>query len=383
MRFYYLIVGVLVCFACLAHAEQPSPVSLVLVSEQVTVDEESTVSEPTPDAMTAPESITDTVATAEPVAAVSMNDSTQIGEGDELNDMDDIEVRPQSSIQEWMNNRYVNDTLFISCSKDALPFKLVVHTLEGDVVYRLEPQYILNDTSSLLLHHPADSIYQYMWTNMKINPYGSMFDSLKDDVHIPMDGFTLPAKGHITSKYGWRRYRMHRGTDIKVQTGDSIFSAWPGQVRIVGWDPRGYGYYVLVRHDNGLETLYGHLSRPLVDEYDKIFPGDVIGLGGNTGRSTGSHLHLEIRYLGHALNPEKIIDFTNGCLVNDKEYVIGIRAIREQRAAEAAMRWHKVRSGDTLSAIARKYGTTVKRLCQLNKIKETKILQIGQKLRVR
>jgi murein DD-endopeptidase MepM/ murein hydrolase activator NlpD len=139
----------------------------------------------------------------------------------------------------------------------------------------------------------------------------------------------------------------------------------------------------VLRHDNGLETIYGHLSRPLVDEYDKIFPGDVIGLGGNTGRSTGSHLHFEVRYLGYALNPETIIDFANGRLVNEEEYVIGIKAIKQKKAEEAAMRWHKVKSGDTLSGIARKYGTTVKRLCQLNKIKETKILQIGQKLRVR
>ncbi|MEE0923040.1 MAG: M23 family metallopeptidase, partial [Paludibacteraceae bacterium] len=273
--------------------------------------------------------------------------------------------------------------LFLSCDQESLPYKIVVRTTNGDVVYRLSPQYILGDTSSLMLHHPADSIYRHMWTNMHVNPYGNMFDSLTDDVHIPMDGFTLPAPGYITSKYGWRRYRMHKGTDIKVQTGDSIHAAWGGQVRIVGWDPRGYGYYVLLRHDNGLETIYGHLSKPLVDEYDKIFPGDVIGLGGNTGRSTGSHLHFEVRYLGYALNPEAIIDFANGRLVNEEEYVIGIKAIKQKKAEEAAMRWHKVKSGDTLSGIARKYGTTVKRLCQLNKIKETKILQIGQKLRVR
>lgn len=307
---------------------------------------------------------------------------SQVGEGDELTDMDDVEIG-SSCLDQWMTNRYANDTLFLSCDQESLPYKIVVRTTNGDVVYRLSPQYILGDTSSLMLHHPADSIYRHMWTNMHVNPYGNMFDSLTDDVHIPMDGFTLPAPGYITSKYGWRRYRMHKGTDIKVQTGDSIHAAWGGQVRIVGWDPRGYGYYVLLRHDNGLETIYGHLSKPLVDEYDKIFPGDVIGLGGNTGRSTGSHLHFEVRYLGYALNPEAIIDFANGRLVNEEEYVIGIKAIKQKKAEEAAMRWHKVKSGDTLSGIARKYGTTVKRLCQLNKIKETKILQIGQKLRVR
>jgi murein DD-endopeptidase MepM/ murein hydrolase activator NlpD len=307
---------------------------------------------------------------------------SQVGEGDELTDMDDVEIS-SSCPDQWMTNRYANDTLFLSCDQESLPYKIVVRTTNGDVVYRLSPQFILGDTSSLMIQHPADSIYRHMWTNMHVNPYGNMFDSLMDDVHIPMDGFTLPAPGYITSKYGWRRYRMHKGTDIKVQTGDSIHAAWGGQVRIVGWDPRGYGYYVLLRHDNGLETIYGHLSKPLVDEYDKIFPGDVIGLGGNTGRSTGSHLHFEVRYLGYALNPEAIIDFANGRLVNDEEYVIGIKAIKQKKAEEAAMRWHKVKSGDTLSGIARKYGTTVKRLCQLNKIKETKILQIGQKLRVR
>ena len=307
---------------------------------------------------------------------------SQVGEGDELTDMDDVEIS-SSCPDQWMTNRYANDTLFLSCDQESLPYKIVVRTTNGDVVYRLSPQFILGDTSSLMIQHPADSIYRHMWTNMHVNPYGNMFDSLTDDVHIPMDGFTLPAPGYITSKYGWRRYRMHKGTDIKVQVGDSIRAAWGGQVRIVGWDPRGYGYYVLLRHDNGLETIYGHLSKPLVDEYDKIFPGDVIGLGGNTGRSTGSHLHFEVRYLGYALNPEAIIDFANGRLVNEEEYVIGIKAIKQKKAEEAAMRWHKVKSGDTLSGIARKYGTTVKRLCQLNKIKETKILQIGQKLRVR
>ena len=139
----------------------------------------------------------------------------------------------------------------------------------------------------------------------------------------------------------------------------------------------------MLRHENGLETIYAHLSKYLCDVNEDVKAGQPIGLGGNTGRSTGSHLHFEVRYLGYALNPEAIIDFANGRLVNEEEYVIGIKAIKQKKAEEAAMRWHKVKSGDTLSGIARKYGTTVKRLCQLNKIKETKILQIGQKLRVR
>lgn len=317
---------------------------------------------------------------AQDVVLPADNTTSVAGEGDELSPMDDIDVKT-IGIPEWLTSHFVNDTLYINCESEALPRKLVVKTNDTDVVYRMVPQFMLGDTS-LLHRHPADSIYNNIWTDNHINPYGALFDSLKDDVHIPMDGFKLPAPGYITSHYGWRRYRMHKGTDIKVQIGDSIRTAWNGQVRIVGWDPRGYGYFVVVRHDNGLETIYGHLSRPLVDEYEKLYAGDVIGLGGNTGRSTGSHLHWEVRFLGNALNPEDIIDFNIGKPKN-AEYVIGIKAAKQARAEQAAMRYHTVRQGDTLSAIARRYHTTVRKLCQLNRIKETSILRLGQKIRVR
>ena len=314
------------------------------------------------------------------VAPVALDSLAVDSEGDELEELDDIEVH-SSGIPEWLTSHFSNDTLYVACDFEALPRKLVVHTNDGDVVFKMAPQFMLGDTA--LLQHPADSLYRHIWTDAHVNPYGNLFDSLTEDVHIPMAGFCLPAPGYVTSSYGWRRYRMHKGTDIKVQIGDSIRAAWCGQVRIVGWDPRGYGYYVVLRHDNGLETIYGHLSRPLVDEYEKVLAGDVIGLGGNTGRSTGSHLHLEIRYLGNALDPATFIDFSSGKLRNAQEYVIGIKAIKQQRAEQAAMKYHKVRQGDTLSGIARKYGTTVRTLCRLNNIKETKILQIGQKIRVR
>ena len=272
--------------------------------------------------------------------------------------------------------------MILGCELELLPSKIVVRTKDGDVIYKLAPQFILGDTT-LLTHHPADSAYNFIWTDGRVNPYGNLFDQLKDDIHIPMAGFRLPHPGYVTSGYGMRRYRMHKGTDIKVQIGDSIRSAWDGQIRIVGWDPQGYGYYVVVRHDNGLETIYGHLSTPLVDEYQRIYAGEVLGLGGNTGRSTGSHLHWEIRYLGEAMNPAGFVDFTTGQLKHKDEYVIGIKAMKQQKAEQAARQYYKVKQGDTLSGIAKKYGTTVKKLCQLNGIKETKILQIGMKLRVK
>jgi len=299
-------------------------------------------------------------------------------EGDELTELDDLDVQ-SSQLPECLAGLFSHDTLILGCELDLLPRKIIVRTKDGDVTYKIAPQFMFNDT----LGHPADSIYHYIWTDTRVNPYDNLFDSLTEDVRIPMDSFTLPTPGYITSKYGWRRYRMHKGTDLKVQIGDSIRAAWNGQVRIVGWDPRGYGYYVVIRHDNGLETIYGHLSRPLVDEYEKVFSGDVIGLGGNTGRSTGSHLHLEIRYLGYAMDPESFINFSTGQLRHTDEYVIGIKAMKQRRAEEAAMRWHTVKQGDTLSGLAKRYHTSVKRLCQLNKIKESNYLRIGQRVRVR
>ncbi len=301
-------------------------------------------------------------------------------EGAELEDLDSLDVR-SSELPECLAGLFSHDTLILGCEMELLPQKIIVRTKDGDVVYRLAPQFMLD--TNLINHHPADTVYRFIWTDERVNPYGTMFDSLKDDVRVSMAGFTLPHPGYITSPYGWRRNRMHKGTDLKVQVGDSIRSAWPGQVRIVGWDPRGYGYFVVVRHTNGLETVYGHLSRPMVDEYEMVPSGYVLGLGGNTGRSTGSHLHFEIRYLGEAMDPAGVINFGTGQLKYPEEYVIGIKAMKQARAAAAAMKYHKVRSGDTLSGIAKKYGTTVKKLCQLNKIKESSVIRIGQKIRVR
>ena len=301
-------------------------------------------------------------------------------EGAELEDLDSLDVR-SSELPECLAGLFSHDTLILGCEMELLPQKIIVRTKDGDVVYRLAPQFMLD--TNLINHHPADTVYRFIWTDERVNPYGTMFDSLKDDVRVSMAGFTLPHPGYITSPYGWRRNRMHKGTDLKVQVGDSIRSAWPGQVRIVGWDPRGYGYFVVVRHPNGLETVYGHLSRPMVDEYEMVPSGYVLGLGGNTGRSTGSHLHFEIRYLGEAMDPAGVINFGTGQLKYPDEYVIGIKAMKQARAAAAPRKYHTVRSGDTLSGIAKKYGTTVKKLCQLNKIRESSVIRIGQKIRVR
>ncbi len=295
----------------------------------------------------------------------------------------DNNITPTSlNLPEGMRFEYRNDTLFVTCQSDELPVHLVVKTEDRANVYKR----ILNDaTDDLMEDHPADDIYNSIWTREYVNPYKLPIDSLQDSVRIDCKGWVLPARGHITSKFGPRKYRYHYGTDIKVLTGDTIYCSWDGQVRIVKYEPKGYGNYVVVRHNNGLETVYAHLSRVLVEENEHITANEIIGLGGNTGRSTGSHLHYEIRYLGNAINPELLIDFSTGTL-RDTTHLITKRntfyhqqQIKEMQQAK----YYTVRAGDNLSMLAKRNGTTVKALCRLNGIKENGILRIGQRIRIR
>lgn len=163
-----------------------------------------------------------------------------------------------------------------------------------------------------------NEIYSSFWTSDRVNPYGTAV-TIPDHKDIDVSEYTTPTPGHITSNYGYRsRFgRMHYGIDLKLQVGDTVRAAFSGKVRLTKYEGRGYGYYVVVRHDNGLETVYGHLSKFLVKPGQRIRAGQPIALGGNTGRSTGPHLHFETRFLGLAVNPEAIIDFTHGVTHKD------------------------------------------------------------------
>ena len=156
----------------------------------------------------------------------------------------------------------------------------------------------------------ADIFGQY-WNSDRVNPYGDVV--IPATKNIDVTGFCAPVRGEVTSPYGWRPQfgRMHRGTDLRLSVGDTVRAAFDGKVRLTKYEARGYGYYVVIRHDNGLETVYGHLSRHLCKPNQRVKAGDPIALGGNTGRSTGPHLHFETRYLGLAINPEAIIDYSN------------------------------------------------------------------------
>ena len=235
---------------------------------------------------------------------------------------------------------------------------------------------------------PADELYGSNWDTRWVDPFrGGSKIEMPDSCAIDCSAFTLPIDSQIkvTSKYGPRRRRMHKGIDLKVQIGDTIRAAFDGKVRIRNFERRGYGNYLVVRHPNGLETVYGHLSKSLVDVNDIVRAGDPIALGGNTGRSTGSHLHFETRFLGQAINPADIIDFENSVPHQDT-YVfhnikINGRKSNIYTSSSDQMVYHRVKSGDTLGKIARMYGTTVNELCRLNGIKSTSMLRLGQSIR--
>lgn len=238
-----------------------------------------------------------------------------------------------------------------------------------------------------LFENPFSTIDTAAWDSTKI--HGNNFDvaTWQDTVRIVLSDssknkkFVPPYRNDITSEFGQRRYRWHYGIDIKVQKGDSIRSAFDGIIRVIQYDRRGYGHVVVIRHADGIETLYGHLSQKLVAPRQCVKAGEVIGLGGNTGRSTGPHLHFEIRYRGEAINPRDCIDFSLCRLMNDTlilsrsnfNYLIELRKAK----------WHTIRKGNTLGSIARQYHSSIAGLCSLNHITRKTVLRVGRRIRYR
>ena len=273
------------------------------------------------------------------------------------------------------------------------------------------------------------ALNQLIYQEMLDNPASDLYDEfdnisthyrantpLPDEATIDLRGFCMPTPSRvITSNFGARWGRQHKGLDIKVYIGDTIRAAFSGKVRIVKYEPRGYGKYVVIRHYNGLETYYGHMSKQLVTENEEVKAGDPIGLGGNTGRSTGSHLHFETRLCGVALNPALMFDFRNQDVTGDSytfhrnRYAAESAQATRLRGANAnggtgrfdndsdddselaiaapsasfapETHFHKVKKGETLQSVARKCHTTVDALCRLNRIGKNIRLMPGQILK--
>ncbi len=298
----------------------------------------------------------------------------------------------------------------------------------------LASQEFINDQINLSVNNyinfdeeeePELDIYTEGWDSKLVNCYAGM--DVPDRVVIDVANYYMPCPGYVTSPYGYRKRfrREHKGIDLKVNVGDTIRAAFDGRVRIINFERKGYGNYVVLRHTNDLETVYGHLSAFLVEPDQYVKAGEPIALGGNTGRSTGPHLHFETRYMGYPINPAAIFDFANQTTHTDT-YTFDKKTYKQARNfdpkanaeyAKAYLKEHPnkpytrsnksalpgaqnekatatkssksgastytVRKGDSLSKIATKNHTTVAKLCKLNGLKTTSKIQPGQKLKVK
>lgn len=233
-------------------------------------------------------------------------------------------------------------------------------------------------------------------------------EKYNDTLELALDEageFVIPVPGVLTSKYKYRWKRYHKGVDLNVYTGEPISAAWEGKVRYAQYNRGGYGNLVIIRHKNGLETIYAHMSKLNVKPNDDVRAGDIIGFGGSTGHSTGPHLHFEVRFFDAPINPEEIIDFENkrlkknnllvyrdifrpGALPTDEQEAIqannsiSLAAVSSNNAVRTTQ-YYRVKNGDTLSKIAAKNNTSITALCRLNNISKNSILQVGRRLRIR
>ena len=266
--------------------------------------------------------------------------------------------------------------------------------------------------------------YYAIWDTKSLDPYGKRPQDFKENIHLTLynenEGRNwapmLEDFKRLSSHFGWRWKRWHKGTDLALDTGDKVRVAFDGVVRISG-TYSGYGRTVLVRHYNGLETLYGHLSKLAFEPNTLVKAGDVIGLGGSTGRSSGPHLHFETRYEGNQFDAENIYDFSNGKVdIKTKDFTLssklydylrgGRSVVSGDQAVSDAVEedtddidddefeeevpvqtqqkvWYTVKKGDTLSSIARKSNMQLNEMLKLNRIAANKKLYPGLKLRIR
>ena len=243
---------------------------------------------------------------------------------------------------------------------------------------------------------PEIDIYTEGWNSKSVNPFNAA--SVPNSAVIDVTNYVIPHFGRITSNYGYRaRFgRMHKGIDIGIKMNDTIRAAFDGKVRLTNYEARGYGNYVIIRHPNGLETVYGHLNKHLVKPDQVVKAGDPIGLGGSTGRSTGPHLHFETRYMGYAINPSAIFDFANHTTHTDT-YTFSKQTYTQPRnfapsknektsnpyAVGEAKSVYTVKKGDMLSSIAKSYGISTTTLRKLNNLSASAPIKVGQSLKLK
>ena len=277
--------------------------------------------------------------------------------------------------------------LFVFCSLVSVGAKAQALLAEEVTIQRQMEEVKTIALRNMLLNEvntvPSADMYPE-WINTRVH----FKHALPDSFRIDLRGFVMPTTNtQITDKFGYRprRRRVHNGLDIKVNRGDTIYAAFDGKVRITEYQRKGYGHYVVVRHHNGIETLYAHLSKKLVGANDNVKAGDPIGIGGNTGRSSGPHLHFETLLLGSCLDPALLFDFKNQDVTGDF-YLYrrpGSKYIENGvvKIAGPEKKYHKVKSGETIGKIARKYNVEEGIIFKLNKLNSRSIIRPGQMLR--
>lgn len=264
-------------------------------------------------------------------------------------------------------------------AQDAMPEPVMPHK-PMELVDTLYLRNMLLNEENII---PSDNMYPE-WRNSIVHYNSAMPDSFR----INLRNSVMPTLNtKITDVFGYRpsRKRVHQGLDIKVKTGDTIYAAFDGKVRITAYQRRGYGHYVVIRHNNGIETLYAHLSKKLVKVNHNVKAGDPIGLGGNTGRSSGSHLHFETILMGKSIDPAAMFDFKNQKTTGES-YIYrrpGSKYVENGKVKTAGPepKFHKVKSGDTIARIARKYGVPQKQIFDLNGLNSRSVIRPGQSLR--
>jgi hypothetical protein len=280
---------------------------------------------------------------------------------------------------------------------------------------------IMNPRIHKIMTNNQDIQYTQFWNNeVCFLTKNNDLSKLKDTIWLNLNNesnvdFKMPVPGAVTSPYGFRKGRNHNGVDMSLKTGDTIYAVWSGKIRYAKYNDGGFGNLVIIRHHNGLETLSAHLSKFLVFPDQDVVAGEPIGLGGSTGRSSGPHLHFEIRFYEAPINPEFLIDFESKKLRQqnlfvhkslflpglkpiepfDDSYLTELPQTNDSLSIELPIikppviiqkpkiKYYRVKSGDTLTEIANRNNTTVSKLCQLNGIKPTSIIQLGKSLRIK
>jgi murein DD-endopeptidase MepM/ murein hydrolase activator NlpD len=274
---------------------------------------------------------------------------------------------------------------FCSFSQRNIPN--IIDTVETDsgavILYRNHIwEYLENEPVMMSQEDDSTGLFSRSWINDQVFAYfgASKRDSIKDTLLILIANgrvFHVPVSGRLYRGFSY----THKGMDISLKKGDTVRAAFDGVVRYAKYNRGGFGNLVILRHYNGLETYYAHLSKLKVQVNQVVKADELIGLGGSTGRSRSPHLHFEIRFKDVPLDPQRMVDFDNNKLITGIFPIT--KSVFYPSDYDGKAVYYKIRSGDTLARIAKKYHTSVKEICAINKMTTSTTLRVGKSIRVK